>query len=518
SSDEAVGTVGSNGLFTAVGSGSTTVSATNGAVSDGASVSVADVGDDTWTVGDGGVSWNGNTVMVGAGENTNGNIEIDLLEDFTKYTEFDSNSHLTVETNHLELQGYDNEDCYLYKDYGVDHFGDFKHFVDVQLDESNNDIGVYLWGLQNDINDVCDLYNEEKTYLGIQLYGNSEYIELLEIHGDGAWKDSYDALPDTPYYLTIEKSGTYVTCKIYSDSGRTNLLDTLSLESHTDHKFRYMFAANTWNSGNSYNGIINVDNLNLGETTSGDLITYHDAGPGMETVSFSINANTQADTSYAVYYRENGTGSWSMLDSGLTGSNTVTIPGTKYQNTDVKVQLSGNGLNTPEIISITYNMEDVGGAPPVLTTIEVLPESASLSIGETEQFTATGYDQYGSVMTGVTFTWDSSDEAVGTVGSNGLFTAVGSGSTTVSATNGAVSDGASVSVAGGSSTTTYDFATGAGTDKWAYGYEVNYYVECSDTNPGDEITSSEYNQIASDDNSYFDSQDPGFNDRAAIRY
>ena len=71
---------------------------------------------------------------------------------------------------------------------------------------------------------------------------------------------------------------------------------------------------------------------------------------------------------------------------------------------------------------------------------------------------------------------------------------------------------------GGSSTTTYDFSNGAGSDKWAYGYEVNYYAECSDTNPGEEITSSGYNQIASDDNSYFDSQDPGFNDRAAIRY
>ncbi|MDY6966624.1 MAG: hypothetical protein SVM80_11790, partial [Halobacteriota archaeon] len=72
--------------------------------------------------------------------------------------------------------------------------------------------------------------------------------------------------------------------------------------------------------------------------------------------------------------------------------------------------------------------------------------------------------------------------------------------------------------AGGSSTTTYDFSNGAGSDKWAYGYEVNYYVECSDANPNDDITSSEYNQIAGDDNSYFDSEDLGLNDRAAIRY
>ncbi|MDY6966369.1 MAG: LamG-like jellyroll fold domain-containing protein [Halobacteriota archaeon] len=70
----------------------------------------------------------------------------------------------------------------------------------------------------------------------------------------------------------------------------------------------------------------------------------------------------------------------------------------------------------------------------------------------------------------------------------------------------------------GPTTTTYDFTTGAGTDKWAYGYEVNYFSECSDTNPNDEITTSEYNQISSDDDTYFDSKDPGLFDEAAIRY
>ncbi|MDY6864936.1 MAG: Ig-like domain-containing protein [Halobacteriota archaeon] len=227
--------------------------------------------------------------------------------------------------------------------------------------------------------------------------------------------------------------------------------------------------------------------LSIGETEQFTATGYDQYGSVMTGITFTWDSSDEAVGTV---------GSNGLFTAIASGSATVTAE-------------SGGVEGTASVI-VDY--------VPVLTTIEVLPESASLSVGETEQFTATGYDQYGSVMTGITFTWDSSDEAVGTVGSNGLFTAIGSGSTTVSATNGAVSDDASVSVAGGSSTTTYDFATGAGTDKWAYGYEVNYYVECSDTNPGDEITSSEYNQIASDDNSYFDSQDPGFNDRAAIRY
>ena len=65
---------------------------------------------------------------------------------------------------------------------------------------------------------------------------------------------------------------------------------------------------------------------------------------------------------------------------------------------------------------------------------------------------------------------------------------------------------------------TYDFGLGFGTDKWAYGYNVNDFGECSKTYPSTEITSSEYAKIAYDDDNYFDSKDPGFLNEAAIRY
>ncbi len=44
-------------------------------------------------------------------------------------------------------------------------------------------------------------------------------------------------------------------------------------------------------------------------------------------------------------------------------------------------------------------------APPVLTTITVSPASASVQTGATQQFTATGKDQFGQPMSGPTFTW-----------------------------------------------------------------------------------------------------------------
>lgn len=84
---------------------------------------------------------------------------------------------------------------------------------------------------------------------------------------------------------------------------------------------------------------------------------------------------------------------------------------------------------------------------PVLTTITVSPSSATLTPGQTRQYTALGYDQNGQSMA-FTPTW-SVVAGGGTINSNGLFTAGNSGGTfnnTVKASSGAVSGFASVTV------------------------------------------------------------------------
>jgi hypothetical protein len=83
---------------------------------------------------------------------------------------------------------------------------------------------------------------------------------------------------------------------------------------------------------------------------------------------------------------------------------------------------------------------------PVLTTIEVSPNSVTLGQGETQQFTAAGKDQFGDPIATGPIVWDSNDVAVGTINSGGLFTAVAVGTTTVSATSGTVVGTANVTV------------------------------------------------------------------------
>ncbi len=96
-------------------------------------------------------------------------------------------------------------------------------------------------------------------------------------------------------------------------------------------------------------------------------------------------------------------------------------------------------------------------ATPVLTTITVSPASASVQTGKTQQFTATGLDQFGNPMNPQpTFTWSVSGG--GTISSSGLFTAgaAAGGPFTVTAASGSVSGTASVTV-----TSVPDFAISA---------------------------------------------------------
>ncbi|HZD04801.1 MAG TPA: putative Ig domain-containing protein, partial [Longimicrobiales bacterium] len=73
-------------------------------------------------------------------------------------------------------------------------------------------------------------------------------------------------------------------------------------------------------------------------------------------------------------------------------------------------------------------------APPELTEVVVMPATATLDqVDGTQQFTAEARDQDGNPMSGVTFMWSSSESLVARVDDNGLATAVGDGTTTITA-------------------------------------------------------------------------------------
>jgi len=86
----------------------------------------------------------------------------------------------------------------------------------------------------------------------------------------------------------------------------------------------------------------------------------------------------------------------------------------------------------------------------VLSAVTVTPAETEVPVRENTAFSAEAYTQYGGRLPETTFTWSSSNEAVGTVNGTGFFTALGAGTTTVTAAAEGVNGTALVTVTGGS--------------------------------------------------------------------
>lgn len=81
-------------------------------------------------------------------------------------------------------------------------------------------------------------------------------------------------------------------------------------------------------------------------------------------------------------------------------------------------------------------------APIKPTSITINPSAVNLILGFTKQFTATGTMSDGSPATLGIITWDSSSTTVASIDATGLASAVGIGTTNITATSGSVTSAA----------------------------------------------------------------------------
>ncbi len=203
-------------------------------------------------------------------------------EDFTTYDESDDNGRIVAIAGTVTVTDMaQTDDChYLSDDKGVNHFSDFTHLVTVECTDVDGAQWTWrklvVWELSSATQDdlaatIAASDDLLLVYFWSRNYGDPVYL-YLESYNNGVSEgsDSYTAALDTPYYLTIQKSGDTVTCKIYSDSDRTNLLDTLTLSGITDNSYRYIYATQSEHGaagGTQISGLIS--NLDLQEGAGG---------------------------------------------------------------------------------------------------------------------------------------------------------------------------------------------------------------------------------------------------------
>lgn len=180
-----------------------------------------------------------------------------------------------------------NEDAWVYDDKGADHFGsNWVHKIDVKIKATSaqncyGDIAL----LSNRVDDAYSLLTGGDTYIGVRVgrMANSYVIQLEEAYLSTLYPAQWNAAQlNTWYYLTITKSGTDLSCTIYSDAARTNPIITLSRTLHADHSFQYIFSADTCKDtlmSAPYCDVY-VANLDLGDGGGNeDFLTYTKADP-----------------------------------------------------------------------------------------------------------------------------------------------------------------------------------------------------------------------------------------------
>ncbi len=179
--------------------------------------------------------------------------------------------------------------------------------------------------------------------------------------------------------------------------------------------------------------------FNLGRMTfeytgnSNPVLTTINVSPATATIEqgqtqqFTAQGFDQFGNPYTI------TPTWSADGGSINGSGLYTGSAAG----SFTVTASQGGVSGTASITVN-NVND----PPVLTTIQVNPASANLSLNDTQQFTAQGYDQYGDPIA-TNIVWSTNG---GSIDGNGLYIASSLGSFTITATDGAVSGSASASV------------------------------------------------------------------------
>ncbi|HXU63931.1 MAG TPA: malectin domain-containing carbohydrate-binding protein [Polyangia bacterium] len=177
-----------------------------------------------------------------------------------------------------------------------------------------------------------------------------------------------------------------------------------------------------------------------GTATTLSVLGADDGGEANLTYTWATTGTPPA----AVTFSANGTNAAKSSTASFTKAGSYTF--------QVTVKDQGN-LTVTSSVAVTVNQ--------TLTSIVVAPASATIAPSATQQFTATGRDQFAAALSvQPPFTWTASG---GSISTSGLYTApaTAGGPFTVSAQNGSVTGTASVTVATGNAAPTIATAAAA---------------------------------------------------------
>lgn len=208
--------------------------------------------------------------------------EISGLERLLTYTNTDPAAHLTVTTHKVVVANQDrNSSTTLVKDGGASHFGDFttKMKVDWTSCVSPNGTCVLgIWALTSTLrSNIVDMEtNLDGVYLVLYQSNNlstpplSYYWYLVDatVVGGTNIVSLIDTAPPSTRYVKTVRSGSTIIATLYSDSGFTTSIGSLTLISAPTTAYRYFYPVISRNDGfNDAQINATIQNIDIGEST-----------------------------------------------------------------------------------------------------------------------------------------------------------------------------------------------------------------------------------------------------------
>ena len=206
------------------------------------------------------------------------------VENFTTYTEVDSAGDITITSTKVDISTMRRDaDSSVYKDFSANHFGNFSHDLEIYWSAYSGQYPILLNWHVSDITAATLQGITDSGGFGVGFYHDtSNMLVTLENRSDSD-SDSWNGpTVDTLYYITIERSTgpDALECLIYSDSGRTTLIDTLTV-TYNSTTWRYLGACGSADSGAIPDSTLSCycQNLDINEAAGGNAPTADLQGP-----------------------------------------------------------------------------------------------------------------------------------------------------------------------------------------------------------------------------------------------
>jgi uncharacterized protein YjdB len=227
---------------------------------------------------------------------------------------------------------------------------------------------------------------------------------------------------------------------------------------YSDGSSRDLTALVTWSSSTIANATVDVAGLvsgvaagsstvtaTLGSVSTSTSVTV--TAPTIASISISPDDLTlpigvdQQYTATAVY--SDGSSQDLVADVAWTSSATSVA---SIDNSGLATTLTAGTTTITATVGTFTDSASITVVPANLTSITLSPASASIAVGTSQQFTATGNFDDGSTQVLTSLQWSSSVTSTVTIDANGLAFAAGPGTSTVTATSGAISGTASLTI------------------------------------------------------------------------